>query len=55
MKLFEATEGRKPNSHDEFMSRIVKANNIALPKLQQGRSYRYDPQRGELMVVGKAN
>jgi hypothetical protein len=55
LKLFEATEGRKPNSHDEYMSRIIKANNIRLPELPDGQTYRYDPQQGDLMVVRKAN
>lgn len=51
MKLFEATEGRKPNSHEEFMSRVVKPNNIQLPRLPQGQRYQYNPQLGELMVL----
>jgi hypothetical protein len=55
LKLFEATEGRKPNSDEEFMSRIIRANNIRLPELPDGQTYRYDPQRGELMVMQKAN
>lgn len=50
MSLFQATEGRKPNSHDEFMTRIISANNIALPKLPAGHRYLYDPEKGELMV-----
>jgi hypothetical protein len=51
ISLFEATEGRKPKSHDEFMTRIVAENNIQLPQLPPDRQYVYDPQRGELMVV----
>jgi hypothetical protein len=50
MKLFEATEGRKPQSHDEFMSKIIAPNQIKLPELPAGSKYVYDPQRGELMV-----
>lgn len=50
LSLFEASEGRKPKSHDEFMSRVVVANNITLPKLPQGHRYIYDPEKGELMV-----
>ncbi|MGE0756684.1 MAG: hypothetical protein AB7O38_06675 [Pirellulaceae bacterium] len=50
MQLFEATEGRKPNSHDEFMSRIIAANNINLPKLPAEHRYLYVPEKGELMV-----
>jgi len=51
LNLFEAAEGRKPNSHDEFMSRIIQANNIQLPRLPPDRKYVFDPQLGELMVV----
>lgn len=49
--LFAATEGRKPNSHDEFMTRIIQANSIQLPRLPPDRQYVYDPQQGELLVV----
>lgn len=50
MQLFEATEGRKPNSHGEFMQRIVQANQIQLPELPAGSEYRYRPDDGELWV-----
>ena len=50
MQLFEATQGRKPKSHEEFMSAIIKANLIQLPELPAGQTYIYDPQLGELMV-----
>jgi len=50
VKLFEATEGRKPRSHDEYMSKIISANKIQLPELPAGQTYVYDPQQGELMV-----
>ena len=50
VKLFEATEGRKPKSHDEYMAMIIKANQIKLPELPPGQTYVYDPQVGELMV-----
>lgn len=48
--LFQATEGRKPNSHEEFMSKIIAANNIQLPKLAAGEKYIYNVEQGELMV-----
>lgn len=54
MQLFEGAEGRKPKSHEEFMSRIIRENNIQLPRLPEGQRYQYDPERGELMVYGKA-
>ena len=50
MQLFQATQGRAPNSHDEFMAQIIQANNINLPRLPAGHRYQYDPERGELMV-----
>ena len=50
LKLFEATEGRKPNSHDEFMQKVINANSIKLPNLPANNKYVYDVERGELMV-----
>jgi hypothetical protein len=50
MQLFEATEGRKPNSHEEFMQKIITANGVKLPNLPANHRYVYDPQQGELMV-----
>ena len=50
LQLFQATEGRLPKSHDEFMQRIVKEGMISLPELPQGHAYRWDPAMGELMV-----
>jgi hypothetical protein len=50
LQLFAATEGRKPNSHDEFMTKIIAANNIQLPRLPPGQKYIYSPEKGELMV-----
>jgi hypothetical protein len=52
IQLFEATNGRKVKSHEEFMTSIIKANRINLPELPQGKQYYYDVQRGELMVYG---
>lgn len=50
MQSFEAIEGRKPRTHDEYMNKIIKANLIKLPELPAGQSYVYDPDLGELMV-----
>ncbi len=50
VRLFEATENRKIASNDEFMAKIVKENNIALPVLPPGQRYVYDPAKSELMV-----
>jgi hypothetical protein len=51
---FQALEGRTPNSHDEFMQKIVKEGGIKLPRLPEGQRFVYDPERKELMVEGPA-
>ncbi len=50
VNLFQASEGRFPKSHQEFMEKIVKANQIKLPELPAGMVYRFDTERGELWV-----
>jgi hypothetical protein len=50
LKLYKATNGELPKSHEEFMEKIIKANNINLPKLAPGAKYVYDPEKGELMI-----
>ncbi|MHB0955998.1 MAG: hypothetical protein ACYC6N_20915 [Pirellulaceae bacterium] len=50
MQLYEATHGKKPATHDEFMEQIIRANQIVLPELPAGQRYVYDPETGELMV-----
>jgi hypothetical protein len=50
MQLYEATNGRKPRTHEEFMEQIVKFNAIPLPQLPPDCRYIYDPEIGELMV-----
>lgn len=53
LNLFQATEGRYPNSQEEFMSRIVAANQIVLPKLPEGDEYVYDVPNHILMIKTK--
>jgi hypothetical protein len=50
LNLFNASEGRNPESHEEFMEKIVEFNNIKLPELPPGQKYVYDPEKNELMV-----
>ncbi len=50
MQLFTATENRVPKSHEEFMQKIIKDNDIVLPQLPHGSRYVYDPKTGQLMV-----
>jgi hypothetical protein len=51
INLFNAAEGRYPNSYDEFMTRIIKENNIRLPVLPGGKRYQYDVENHKLVVV----
>lgn len=51
LNLFNASEGRYPNSHEEFMTAIIKANNIQLPVLPAGKQYQYDVENHKLVVV----
>lgn len=50
MRLYKATNGHAPKSHEEFMEKIVNENRIRLPELPPGHRYRYYPDREELMV-----
>ena len=50
LQLYKALEGSAPKSHDEFMEKIIKANNISLPELPEGHKYVYDPMTETLMV-----
>jgi hypothetical protein len=50
MRVFKAANERLPNSHEEFMEKIIKASDIPLPELPAGERFVYDPDRGELMV-----
>lgn len=50
MQLYKATYGQAPQSHEEFMQKIVKENSISLPQLKPGERYLYDPQTEQLLV-----
>lgn len=51
LNIFNATEGRYPNSHEEFMTAIIKAGNINLPVLPGGKQYKYDVENHKLVIV----
>ena len=51
VNLFNASEGRYPNSYDEFMARIIKENNIRLPVLSPGLEYQYEVENHKLLVI----
>jgi hypothetical protein len=51
MDLYKAEhDGKGPKTHEEFMQKVVKENDIKLPALPVGQEYEYDPVREELMV-----
>jgi hypothetical protein len=50
LRLFKASNGQGPKSHDEFMAQIIQANQIQLPELPPGQRYVYDPATEELNV-----
>ncbi len=50
LNLYKAEHDGLPKSHEEFMEKIIKPNNIILPPLAEGATYVYDPAKGELMI-----
>jgi hypothetical protein len=50
MRMYKATNGFAPKTHEEFMEKIIKANQIKLPDLPPGDRYIYIPAREELCV-----
>jgi hypothetical protein len=55
LQLYKAEHDNKgPKTHEEFMEKIIKANNIKLPELPEGDRYRYDPKTEQLMVESPA-
>jgi hypothetical protein len=55
LNLFNATEGRFPQTHEEFMTQIIKANNLALPQLPADLAYQYDVAGHKLLIVRTAD
>ncbi len=49
--LYQAENGRYPKDLDEFMTVIIKANNIALPQLPPYQKYGYDENEHKLIVL----
>jgi hypothetical protein len=50
LDAYKALNGSYPKTHEEFMEKIIKANNIELPELPAGQKYVFDPDQGQLMV-----
>jgi hypothetical protein len=51
MDLYHAENDRYPKDFDEFMNVIIKANNIALPKLPYYQAYGYDEKEHKLVIL----
>ena len=54
LDLYKVEHG-VPKSHEEFMEKIIKANQIQLPELGPGNVYEFDPKTGVLMVAPAAD
>lgn len=50
LKMYKAEHDKFPKSHDEFMEKIIKVNDIQLPELPDGERYAFDAETGTLMV-----
>ena len=54
MDIYEALNGEKPKTYEEFMEQIIKkgkAEGIQLPMLPYYQEYGYDPDKKELVVI----
>lgn len=54
MDMYEALNGEKPKTYEEFMEKIIKkgrADGIQLPMLPYYQEYGYDPDTKELVVI----
>jgi hypothetical protein len=51
MDLYHASNDRYPKDYNEFMTEIIKANNIALPQLPPYQKYGYDENEHKLVIL----
>ena len=54
MDIYEAINGEKPKTYEEFMDLIIKKgkpDGIKLPMLPYYQEYGYDPEKKELVVI----
>jgi hypothetical protein len=51
VKLYQGETGEYPKTYDEFMEKIIRANNISLPQLPYYQEYGYDPATHRLLVI----
>ncbi|MDR1960430.1 MAG: hypothetical protein LBQ54_15565 [Planctomycetaceae bacterium] len=50
LDLYQALNGKYPETQEIFMKEIIEANGIKLPQLREGSEYVYKPETGKLMV-----
>jgi multidrug efflux pump subunit AcrA (membrane-fusion protein) len=50
VKLFKATHGDVPQTQEQFMEKVIRANGIELPELPKGHEYVWVPDREELTI-----
>jgi hypothetical protein len=55
VNLFKAAEDRYPKDHEEFMARIIKENNLALPMLPYYQEYGYHAGEHKLVILEYAD
>lgn len=51
MDLYQATNGEYPKDYNEFMTGVIKANNLSLPKLPPYQEYSYDAKEHKLIIL----
>lgn len=51
LDLYQAETGEFPKTTEEFMEKIIKANNVALPKLPFYQEYGYDAANHKLVIM----
>ncbi len=51
LDLYHAENDRYPKDLDEFMTVIIKANNIGLPQLPPYQAYGYDEKEHKLIIL----
>ncbi len=52
MQLYQASNGNFPKSHDEFMTHIIRANNINLPRATRGPGLQiHHPDTADLWFI----
>ena len=55
LNLYKATVGRMPQTHQEFIEKVINPNQIKLPTLPPGQTYVFDPEKEMLMVEKRGN